>query len=338
MKEFRLYLSHLTFRRVVNLALCGIGYTFSRLFSKPIVLGMPYSVSLEPTTRCNLLCPECPTGNGTLNRPLGDMGISLFKNIINQISPYTTTVLLHFQGEPLLNARIVDMVKYATSKRIITEIATNATLITYPLASNLIKAGIKKIVVSLDSPIEQEFGYYRKGAKLSGVLEGVKNIIEARDLSGQPYPIVVLEMLAFKKNINDIDKFIELGRQLNIDKLRVKSVQVSSGKEGFKEIPVNSIYSRYKMDVDGTYSLKNYQNKTCPNPWFKLSIYHNGTVVPCCFDKSGIHVLGNANDLKNVWKSKKYNDFRCRLILNRNGIPLCSQCPQGRVKLDFDLN
>jgi len=298
---------------------------------------MPYSVSLEPTTRCNLLCPECPTGNGTLNRPLGDMSISLFKSIINQVSPYTTTVLLHFQGEPLLNGSIVDMVRYATSKRIITEIATNATLITYPLASNLVKAGIKKIVVSIDSPTEQEFGYYRKGAKLSDVLQGVKNIIEARDLSGQRYPIVVLEMLAFKRSINDIDKFIELGRQLSVDKVRVKSVQVSSGKEGFKMIPFNSVYSRYRMDDKSAFSLKSIKNKPCSNPWFKLSVYHHGNVVPCCFDKSGEHVLGHANDLKNVWKSDKYNFFRSKLLLNRNGIPLCSQCPQGRIKLDFEL-
>ena len=46
-------------------------FTISRIIRKPIVWGMPISYSIEPTNHCNLKCPECPSGLGTLTRPLG---------------------------------------------------------------------------------------------------------------------------------------------------------------------------------------------------------------------------------------------------------------------------
>ncbi len=266
------------------------------------------------------------------------MELNLYKNIIDQISPYSTTVLLHFQGEPLLSTNLVNMVQYATSKRLITEIATNATLLTYPLASNLVDAGVKKIVVTLDSTNEHDFGFYRKGANFKNVVSGVSNLIRARELGKKKYPMVVLELLAFKRSLDDIDRFIALGKQLRVDKLRIKSVQVTSGKDAYNEIPINTRYSRYKINVNQTITLKSNINKPCPNPWFKFSVYYDGSMVPCCFDKSGDHILGNAQDVRNAWISRKYNDFRKKLLANRNAIPLCSQCPQGRFKLDFKVD
>ncbi|MEP6467974.1 MAG: radical SAM protein, partial [Parafilimonas sp.] len=53
-------LSKLTFRRSLNAAKVVTSYQLSKLFKKPLQWGYPISVSFEPTTSCNLRCPECP--------------------------------------------------------------------------------------------------------------------------------------------------------------------------------------------------------------------------------------------------------------------------------------
>ncbi len=338
-KEFFLYLSHLTFSRVLNLLLCGVGYLFSQILRYPVVLGKPWSVSIEPTTRCNFQCPECPTGIGELGRRAGDMALDRFIDIINEIEHTTSTVLLHFQGEPLMNPDIYKMVEYASSKRIITEMATNATLLDKEASEKLVKSGLKKIVISIDSPSEKEFGMYRKGGQLTGVLLGIENIQQAKLKYKTGYPLLCLELLAFKNNVSRIEDFVTLGKSLRADVIRVKTVQLLNLEDAADKIPIGTKYCRYEKRVDGSIALKGKANSPCSVPWYKCSLTHDGWIVPCCFDKSATYLLGsiNTHSLNEVWYSKHYNNFRKRLIRHRRLMPVCSTCPQGRVKIDFNV-
>ena len=49
------------------------------------VLGYPVKILFEPTNACNLSCPLCPTGNGSLNRATGQMRLDEFKKIIDEV-------------------------------------------------------------------------------------------------------------------------------------------------------------------------------------------------------------------------------------------------------------
>jgi len=338
-KEFILYLSHFTFRRALNLLLCGVGYFFSRVFRYPIVFGKPISVSTEPTTRCNLSCPECPTGIDKLGRKGGDMPLNRFIQIIDEVSPTTFTVLVHFQGEPLMNPNIFEMIGYASSRRMISEMATNAMLIDEEVSKQLINSGLKKIVITIDSPIEREFGFYRRGGKLGGVIEGIKHIQQARRDKNSRYPLVVVELLALKGNVDQIKEFVGLCKKLNVDGIRVKTAHLLNLDDAENKVPMGTKYSRYKVANDGSIALKGNGSSSCSAPWFKLSVTHDGWVVPCCFDKSSTFIMGTiiTQTIREIWFSHHYNNFRRRLIRNRNELPVCSSCPQGRTPLDFHI-
>ena len=64
-------ISKLTFKRAWNGAKVLTSFYATRLLNKPIQWGYPVSISFEPTTSCNLRCPECPSGLRAFTRPTG---------------------------------------------------------------------------------------------------------------------------------------------------------------------------------------------------------------------------------------------------------------------------
>jgi MoaA/NifB/PqqE/SkfB family radical SAM enzyme len=263
-----------------------------------------------------------------------------FRKIIDDIYPYATTVLLHFQGEPLLNPNLVQMIEYASSKSLITEMSSNATLISESKATEIVKSGLKKIVVTMDSPSDQEFGFYRRGGSFEKVVEGINQIQKAKLKQKSTYPLLIIEMLMFNCNVIRINDFILFAKSLQADEIRLKTAQIISGIKGHKSVPVGTHLSRYKLLEDGSYAIKSKQVLSCTNAWFKLSITQDGWVVPCCFDKSAYYTLGSINfhTIPKIWLSPIYNLFRKRLLTYRNHLPICKDCPQDRQKLDFSVS
>src|ERR1051325_7389884 len=120
------FLRKLTLRRVWNAAKVLSSYYVSRILAKPVQWGYPVSISFEPTTSCNLRCPECPSGLRAFTRPTGMLKKDFFTETIDQISSDLMYLIFYFQGEPYLNPDFLNMVKYASSKGIYTATSTNA--------------------------------------------------------------------------------------------------------------------------------------------------------------------------------------------------------------------
>ena len=82
------FLSKLTVKRVWNAAKVFGSFYAGRLLKKPVQWGYPISVSFEPTTSCNLRCPECPSGLRSFSRNTGMLQNDMFTNIIDEVSMY----------------------------------------------------------------------------------------------------------------------------------------------------------------------------------------------------------------------------------------------------------
>ena len=70
-------LSKLTARRLFNGMKVLSSYYVSKWSKKAVQWGYPVSISFEPTTSCNLRCPECPSGLRAFTRPTGMLENSL---------------------------------------------------------------------------------------------------------------------------------------------------------------------------------------------------------------------------------------------------------------------
>ena len=113
--------SKLTPRRFWNASKVLASYYISKWIKKPVQWGFPVSISFEPTTSCNLRCPECPSGLRAFTRPTGMLKKDFFLETIDQLSKELLYLVFYFQGEPYLNPDFLDMVKYASSKKILYE-------------------------------------------------------------------------------------------------------------------------------------------------------------------------------------------------------------------------
>jgi len=75
----------------------------SRSLKSEFVLGYPEKILIEPTNACNLACPLCPTGAGTLGRPVGQMRENDFMKIVDEVKGHTRYVEFAGYGEPIIS-------------------------------------------------------------------------------------------------------------------------------------------------------------------------------------------------------------------------------------------
>jgi len=106
-----LFRKSFNFIRLINLIKISISYYLSILIKKSVVWGFPPIVMIEPTNICNLKCPMCPSGNGSLKREKGYMDFPLFQKIIDEIAKKIFSGCFVESSEPFLNKDFLKMSK-----------------------------------------------------------------------------------------------------------------------------------------------------------------------------------------------------------------------------------
>lgn len=325
-------LSKLTLRRFWNGLKVYSSFRLSRLISKPIQWGMPVSISFEPTTSCNLRCPECPSGLREFTRPTGMLQKNFFQETIDEIAQDILYLIFYFQGEPYLNPQFLEMVKYANQKGIYTATSTNAHYLNDENARKTVESGLDRLIISIDGTTQDVYQQYRVGGKLDKVIEGAKNIIKWKRELNSKTPFVFFQFLVVKPNEHQIADIKALGKEIGVDQVRFKTAQVYNYQEDPNNlIPTNNKYSRYKKDASGKMKVKSGLKNYCWKLWHANVITWDGLVVPCCFDKDAMHQLGNlkSQSFKEIWKNSNYHQFRKELLNSRKNIDICSNCSEG---------
>lgn len=325
-------LSKLTLRRLWNGCKVYTSFRLSRLINKPIQWGMPISISFEPTTSCNLRCPECPSGLREFTRPTGMLKKDFFQETIDEIYKDLLYLIFYFQGEPYLNPQFLEMVNYANRMGIYTATSTNAHYLTDENARKTVESGLDRLIISIDGTTQDVYQQYRVGGKLDKVIEGAKNIVKWKKELNSKTPFVFFQFLVVKPNEHQIADIKALGREIGVDQVRFKTAQVYNYQEDPNGlIPTNNKYSRYKKGADGTMKVKSGLKNYCWKLWHANVITWDGLVVPCCFDKDAMHQLGNlkTQSFKETWKNSNYHQFRAELLNSRKNIDICSNCSEG---------
>lgn len=321
----------LTARRIWNLTKVTASYYATRLMRRPVQWGVPFSIAIEPTTACNLRCPECPSGLRSFTRETGNLKEDFFRQVIDEMGKDLLNLTFYFQGEPYINPKFLEMVKYAHDRGIFTMTSTNAHFLNEANARKTIESGLDRLIISIDGTTQETYSAYRKEGKLENVLQGAQNIIRLKKEMKSRTPEVIFQFLVVKPNEHQIPEVHRLAKELGADAVRLKTAQIYDYKNGNELIPDNNRYSRYAKQADGTYRIKNQLLNHCWKLWHSCVITWDGLVVPCCFDKDATYRLG---DLKNtsfreVWRGKSYQNFRYRLLQGRDKIDICTNCTEG---------
>lgn len=324
-------LTKITWARLWNACLIHLSFYLSRFFKQNIQWGMPYAFSVEPTTSCNLRCPECPSGLRSFSRNTGSIPLENFKKIIDQYAHKAFFLNLYFQGEPFLNPAFNGLVQYAHQKRIHTSTSTNAHYLTESMSMEVVKSGLDRLIISIDGTTQDTYEQYRVGGSLQKVKAGIENILRAKQKMKSKTPYVVLQFLVVKPNEHQIQEVQAFGRESGVDEVKLKTAQIYDYQNGNHLIPTLEKYARYIKQPNGQYRLKHQLKDECWKMWHSNVVTWDGDVVPCCFDKDAKYVMGNIllEPLGVVWNSPKYQAFRKQIWAGREQIDICQNCTQG---------
>lgn len=326
------FLSKLTIRRAWNAFKVLLSYQLTKLRNKPIQWGYPMSISFEPTTSCNLRCPECPSGLRQFTRPTGMLKHDFFTKTIDEIYKDLLYLIFYFQGEPYLNPSFLDMVKYAHDKGIYTATSTNAHYMTEEKARKTVESGLDRLIISIDGTTQEVYQQYRRGGKLDKVIQGAKNIVKIKKELNSKTPFIIFQFLVVRPNEHQIEDVKKLGKEIGVDQVRFKTAQVYDYKnDPNKLIPTIEKYSRYKKDKKGKAKIKSGMANHCWRLWHANVITWDGKVVPCCFDKDATHQLGDLTNqnFKDIWHNQNYQQFRAAITKGRKNIDICANCSEG---------
>lgn len=306
-------------------------FSITNLTKKPVHWGTPVAISIEPTTACNLKCPQCPSGLRQFTRPTGNLKPETNTAILDGLGHNLQYINYYFQGEPFINPHFLDVVKEARRRNIYVLTSTNAHFISEESARDVVASGMSEVIISIDGITQETYQNYRVEGELSKVIEGTKNLVEARKAANSKFPILTFQFLVSKQNEHEIEDAKKLTKDLGVDQITFKTIQVYDYETGNELIPENETYSRYKRLDDGSYMLKNKFKNSCWRMWSSCVFTWDGSIVPCCFDKDATHKMGDItkNKFKSIWRSAIYKEFRQKVWKDRQQIEICKNCSEG---------
>ncbi|MGN6296661.1 MAG: radical SAM/SPASM domain-containing protein [Ginsengibacter sp.] len=326
------FLSKLTARRLWNAIKVYSSYYITLFVKKPVQWGLPVSISFEPTTSCNLRCPECPSGLRQFTRARGMLKKDFFTKTIDEIYKDIIYLIFYFQGEPYLNKNFLEMVSYASAKGLYTATSTNGHFLTDEMAKKTVESGLDRLIISLDGTTQEVYEQYRREGNIEKVIEGARNIVKWKKQLKSKTPFVFFQFLVVKPNEHQIEDVKKLAKEVGVDEVRFKTAQVYDYENDPNQlIPENQKFSRYKKDKKGHHIAKNKLQNHCSRLWEANVITWDGKVVPCCFDKDASHQLGDLKkeSFKEVWRNNNYKKFRKDITTSRKNIDICANCSEG---------
>jgi Radical SAM superfamily/Iron-sulfur cluster-binding domain len=268
---------------------------------------LPEIVQIESTNICNAKCVFCPRDE--MHRRQGVMTFDLFKKIVDECAELGIThVRVHNYGEPFIDRRLVEKVRYAKGKGI-QEVGmiSNGSLITEEVARSMIEAGLDAINISVDAGGREVFESTRIGLKYDKVIDNVEGLVRLRAELGRRRPKLILSFVR-QNNSADEQAFIEHWKAI-ADKIHITDLH----------------------NWAGTLNRESDVNYPCYRPWLTFTVLWDGRVSLCCADFDGRTVLGdlNSSTIQEVWNAEPYRNVR-RMHLESGGPDICRSCDLPR--------
>ncbi len=290
-------------------------------------LMQPVHISIEPTNVCNLRCPVCETGNGSMARSRGMLDYDLFTRFIDQVAPHTAVLMYYFMGEPFLNKRAYDMIRYARQKGIYVETCSNGD---YVDPAGVIYSDINQVSIQIGGMTQATHEIYRVRGDLARVVRNLERIVDER--RRQPDSNVQIEVgfVVMKHNEHEVPEFLRWAREIGVDRANVIDPCVRTVAEGHDLLPEDRRYWFYDEDAfaRGVLKPKHLTDNECTWIWNSVMVNWDGSVVPCCRDPHGKHTFGNVFEkpLRSIWNADPILDFRRRIVTDQGKVDICRLC------------
>ncbi|MCT7509566.1 radical SAM protein [Aliarcobacter cryaerophilus] len=292
-----------------------------------IPLSTPFVIFVDPADSCNFKCSFCPTGDTELmkkvGRPFKVMNFELYKKIINDICEFDKPIKvlrLYKDGEPLLNKKLPEMIKYAKDKGCAQKIdtTTNASLLTHETSLKLIEAGLDRINISIEGVNKEQYKSFSKvDIDFEKLVENIKFFYENKKQCE-----VLVKINGDTLSENEKQLFLDTFGN-HCDKIFIEHIMSCWPEFDIKEVKVNNEFGIYGQEIK--------EVSVCPYPFYSFSINSDGSASTCFLDWSRKLIIGDAKNqsVKSIWFGNEMQTYyKMFLEARRKEHPVCKDCGQ----------
>ena len=281
--------------------------------TKLIVNDAPAQLDIELNSSCNMKCSFCIQSVRDMGKY--KLGFECFTKLIDEaVENGTRSLKLNYMNEPLIIQDLERYIIYAKEAGIVNVfMSTNGILLTEKRAKSLIEAGITKIFISLDAVKEETFRQQRHSSKFKTIVSNVLRLIEIKKELGLEYPLVRVNFLKNKLNLEEEKDFIKFWD----DKADMIIIQ-----------EMNELID----NESGIFIKTDKPDYKCSFPFKQLVVDAQGRIMPCCCMNGVDLQLGTIKEmsLKEAWNGDKIKALR---ELHKNGNyrenNTCKRCIEG---------
>ena len=323
------------------------------------VAKLPRSIYIEPTSRCNEFCQQCP--RTLLSREDDrDLSFDKFRQIVDQF-PVLDRVVLHGLGEPLLNKELPQMICYLKDRGTYVLFNSNGIALTPKRGQMLIDAGLDEYRLSMDGSTRETYAHVRGVDAFEKIWRNVRAFIAMQKEQNASKPAVSLWFTAMRENLHELPGLVELAGDSGVPELYLQRlVYFEEGLANSKQ----SLFRRssreeleivhraeemckergIKFNAAGSATpieslVRDFGERPwsgCGRPYSLTYITSSGNVLSCCFATFGHRnakeyyeerVLGNVFEepIEAIWHGPRYEAFR-NAFESDHPARHCSQC------------
>ncbi|PTD94660.1 GTP 3',8-cyclase MoaA [archaeon SCG-AAA382B04] len=193
------------------------------------------NIRFSLTQQCNLDCIYCHNEGETNSEQ--EIEEEKVEKIVNVARKRNIRKVKLTGGEPLLRDDLIDIIDSISPHLDDTSITTNGTLLKNKVDS-LVKAGLDRTNISLDSLDPEKYEKLTNGGNLEDALDGIKSAI-----SSPLYPIKINTVILDSINVNELDDFIDFAKENDIILQLIEFHDTNTLKNG------SELFKKYHHDL-----------------------------------------------------------------------------------------
>lgn len=255
-------------------------------------------VLVEPTSVCNLACPLCPTGTGTLERENKFIPMSVFDRILDVTAPLAEGYILNLFGEPTFHPQFGELLQKTAHRS--TWLSTNLSY-SEDAVREMARWPHLRVICSIDTVIPEEYPRYRVGGDWDKVMRNLE-ILAKGSCEVHPQFLVPADH-------RDDEPLIEFARRFAI----------APGQLIIKRKMENFRLDYTNEPIEGC----------CHSPYMGIFFDCDGHLLPCCNNaRKDLHMLhiDEITSHLDILGHKRVMAFRKQLARDKNAYPSCGNC------------
>lgn len=273
-------------------------------------------IYLEISNICNVQCSFCPV----VDKDKKLMDVAEFEAVLKQVAPLTEIVCLHLLGEPLAHPRFSEILDVCERYNAQIDLTTNGILIKRHHERILNSTSVRQVNFSLQA-FKDNFPERDLDPYLLPIFDFTTSAHSLR-------PEFYINYRLWNQESNDADNedvFIKIESHFKLTINR----NIETGAIKSKRI-WNKLYLHFDSRFEWpSFSLPHQGIRgRCHGTVNHIGIHADGTVVPCCLDKSGVINLGNAKEqsLQEILASERFVKMRDGFLNNVLVEDFCQHC------------